>query len=206
MAARSTLPRAPGRQVTVAPRAARAASWGALHGGVNPHRAAGFENLRVHRRLEQAVDDHAKGLAWRFHQPDVQPGVVLEHGAYARQNGAGPGAPGMAVGPRFGRGDPLALAVFQGGGAVQRGGDLHAHPGGLADHAAEEADVEFFGLRGAGAHVDRDAGRAQALKALAGNFGIGVRHGGDDFADARGNQGVAAGPVRPWWEQGSSVT
>ncbi len=124
----------------------------------------------------------------------VQPWIVVEHGADAGQHGAGAPAPGVAVGARLGAGDPLAGAVEQCGATVQRRRDLHPHPGALALHAREEADVDV--ARGVGdvgvGHLDLDAGRAQARDAFARYLREGVAHRDDDTAKTGFDEGVAA--------------
>jgi hypothetical protein len=139
-----------------------------------------------------AVDHHQMRLARCLDQPHVQLRVVLEHRADAGQHRAGPGAPGVAVGARGLRGDPLAHAVVKAGLAVERSGNLHAYPGALADHAAEEADVELARGGGAGANLDLHARGPQALEALAGDQRVRVGQRGDDAAHARRDQRIAA--------------
>jgi len=131
-------------------------------------------------------------LARRGYAAHVQARVVLQHRAYAREHGAGAGAPGMAVGARFGRRDPLALAIGQRRRAVERGRGFHAHPGRAAHHAAEEADVEFARFGGARSDLNLDTSSAQAFKALTRHQRIGVGDRRHDATDARGDQRVAA--------------
>lgn len=164
------------------------------HGAVNPDWRAGFEEGSARRRLQLAVHDDALRLARRVDQAHIEPGIVGQHGAYAGQHGAGACPPGVAVGAGFGAGDPLADAVGQRGGAVQRGGDFQPHPGRFAHHAAEKADVQLTRFLRAGAGFDFDARSAQPRKALARHQRIRVGDGRDDFFDARRDQRVAARP------------
>ena len=64
---------------------------------------------------------------------------------------------------------------------------------------------QFLGLGGEDAADDLDAGRAEAFGA-ADRVGVRVGDGVDDALDARGDEGLAGGPVRPVWLQGSRVT
>ena len=125
-------------------------------------------------------------------QAHVQARIVLEHGSDAGQHRAGAGPPGVAVGAGGFRGDPLAHAVLETGLAVERRGDFHPYPRGLADHAAQEADVEFPGLLRTRPDFDLDARGAQPLEALPGDQRVGVGEGRDDAAHARRDQRVAA--------------
>jgi hypothetical protein len=89
------------------------------------------------------------------------------------------------------RRDPLAHAVVEAGLAVERGGHLHPDPGRLADHAAEEADVEFARFLSARPDLDIDARGAQPLEALAGDQRIGVGDRCHDPANAGCDQRIA---------------
>ena len=195
MAARSTLPPGPGMRMTVAPRASSAA-WrcGVGHGGVD-RKGAGragrcWRPGASRRRLSTTTASGwravcARRTSSRGLSSSTVPMPVRTAPARARQ--AWPSARAC-----FG-GDPLAGAVVQGGLAVQGSRDLHAQPGRLAHHPAEEAEVEFARFGGAGADLDLDAGGAQPREALAGHQRVGVWQGGHDLADAGAGQGVAAG-------------
>jgi len=97
----------------------------------------------------------------------------------------------------LGAGDPLADAVVQRRGAVERGRNLHAHPGQAAHHAADETDVEFpcsDGVRVVGGQqFHGDARCAQAFQPLASYQWIRVAQGHDHAAHTCGHQCVAAG-------------
>jgi hypothetical protein len=91
-------------------------------------------------------------------------------------------------------GDPLARAVVERRAAVQRRGDLHAHPGPAALHAREKADVQL--ARGvapvAADHVDVDSSGAKASEAGTGHARVRVLDGRHHARDARRDQRVAA--------------
>jgi hypothetical protein len=114
----------------------------------------------------------------------------------------------MAVGAGRLRGDPLAGAVIQRGLAVEGGGDLHPHPRGLADHAAEKPEIEFARLRGPRGRVSTSTpGGAQALEALAGHQRVGIGDGErTTLAMPAGGEGVTAGAGAALVRAGSSVT
>ena len=130
----------------------------------------------------------------------------MQHGANAGQHGAGAGPPGMAVGAGRFAGDPLALAVGQGGHTVYRGSCFEAHPGRAAQHAAEKPDVQFPCGRSPVAqsrvvafagNLHRHTGRVQARKALPRHQRVRVGQGGDHAADACVYQGIATRPGAP---------
>ena len=122
--------------------------------GVNPDLAGQiacaqrFKQAGIQWGFQPAVHDDQMGLARHIMATHIQARVVFQHGAYACQHGAGTGAPGVAVAAGRLTGDPLALPVLQGGLAIQRSSDFHAHPGAATFHAAEKTDVEFSGLNG----------------------------------------------------------
>ena len=91
-------------------------------GGIDEHGALGRKQWRVRWGLQIAVHHHKRGLARRVQATHIKPGLVLQHGANAGEQRAGARAPGMAVGAGGLAGNPLALAIGQGGDAVQRGG------------------------------------------------------------------------------------
>ena len=99
----------------------------------------------------------------------------------------------MAVGACRFASDPLACAARQGGDAVQRGRHLQAHPGRAAHHAGDKAQVDLACLIGEQSDIDRDAGFAQALQALACHPGVGIDHRGDHAGHTLGHQQVGAG-------------
>jgi hypothetical protein len=74
------------------------------------------------------------------------------------------------------RGDPLAGAVVQRRAAVQRRCHLETQPGPPAQHAREEADVQFARGLGQQAGLHRDAGAVQGLDAGAGHLRERVAH------------------------------
>ena len=123
--------------------------------------------------------------------------------------GARAAAPGVAVGARVGAGDPLAGAVGQRGAAVQRRGDLHAHPRAPAFHAREEPDVE---LARAPRHGVRPAWPmampAAAMRAVPWPLTSGL--GSPTAISTRPTPAATSasqhGGVLAGWAQGSSVT
>ena len=137
-----------------------------LHRGVDIEGATSYENMSVQRGLQTAVNHYKVRLTRRFDQTNIEPRIVLKHRAYTRQDRTRARPPGVTIGARGFRGDPLALAILKRCPAIERSRNFHAHPGCLADHAAEKADVEFTGFGCAGADFDFDAGSAQALKTL----------------------------------------
>lgn len=137
------------------------------------------------------------GLARRGYIANIQPGVVFQHGANAGQHRASPRPPGMPIGPRGRRGDPLAFTVGQGGGSIQRGGHLHPHPRCFAHHAAEEADVELEGFLRSVAHRDLNTCGFQTGKALSRYEWIRVGERSNHFCDSSCNQSVAAWACAP---------
>ena len=73
-------------------------------------------------------------------------------------------------------------------------------------HEVDEGLVQLLRLSAVGStDLDLDAGLPQLLEAVPGHQRIGIVHGRDDARDARLDQGVGAGRVRPWCEQGSRV-
>ena len=186
--------------------AARGEGVGArLRGGVFLQRCAvghgagarGLQQGGVGRGAQLAIDHHHLRLARGGHFAHVQAGVVGQHGAHAREDGAGAGAPGMAVGAGGGRGDPLAGAVGQGGEAVERGGHFQSHPGGAARHAADKTFVQRQCLGLAQSHIHLHTSGAQPGKALATHQRVGVAHAGYHARNACGQQSVAAGAGAP---------
>jgi hypothetical protein len=71
---------------------------------------------------------------------------------------------------------------------------------------AGEAFVEAAGFGLAGAERDFECPRRAALKAVAGDGGVGVDGGGDDAARPEAMSASVQGGVRPVWLQGSRVT
>ena len=151
-------------------------------GGVHQHLAWRLHDAGTGGQLQPRIDDHAQRLTGGVHQAHVQPGIVCQHGADARQQRTGAFAPGVAIGAGCRAGDPLAHAVVQGRGTVQRGCHLHPHPGQAALHAAEKTDVQLprgLGQRvGGGQHVHHHSGGPQPGHALAVDqrVGVGLRH------------------------------
>ena len=158
--------------------------------------AQGVEQFGVQGQLQAAVHHDQVRLAWHVKTTHIELRVVFEHGADAGEHGAGAGAPGVAIGTRLGAGDPLALTIGQRGLAVNRGGDLHAHPGQTTLHAAEKTDVELARFDGqwivCGQQLDLHTGGLKPCQALACDLGVGVAHGRDHLADACGGQRIAA--------------
>ena len=72
----------------------------------------------------------------------------------------------------------LAYAIFQRRCAIQRCRNFHAHPGGLADHAAEKSDVEFPRCQSHGIvrveHAHFDSRLLHSRDTLSRHQGIGV--------------------------------
>ena len=156
----------------------RGLARGVGSGCVNQHLAAGPKQRCIRRGLQVAVHHHQRGLARCVDAAHIQARPVLQHGANAGQHRAGAGAPGVAVGAGRFAGDPLALAIGQGGHTVYRGSCFEAHPGRTAQHAAEKPDVQFPRGRRPCAHIRvvavagnfyRHTGRAQTHKALPGH-------------------------------------
>jgi len=110
--------------------------------------APGVQQAGVQRQFEPAVDHHQMRLSGRVQPAHVELWIVFEHGANAGQHRAGACAPGVPIQSRLGASDPLALPVLQRGLPVDRRGDLHAHPGQAALHAAEKTDVESASQQG----------------------------------------------------------
>ena len=160
------------------------------------------------RALQPRVDDHTKRLPLGGHQPHVQPRVVLQHRAGTGEQRTGTAAPGMTIAASGLAGDPLAFAAGQRRLAVQRRRDLHSHPGPAPGHAREEADVEFSrvtAMAPAAVSTAMPAARNPAMPAPAtSGFGsIVATTTRDSLASIKASQ---QGGVRPWCEQGSSVT
>jgi hypothetical protein len=104
-------------------------------------------------------------------------------------------------------GDPLAGAVLASAVWPSSEAAIFMRTQGVAaHHAAEEADVQFARLGGAGADFHLDARCAQAGEALAGHQRIGIGSEATTRAMPAATSASQQGPVRPWWEQGSSVT
>ena len=99
----------------------------------------------------------------------------------------------MAVGAGLGRCDPLTLPVAQGTGAIERGRQLHAHPGAGAQHAAEKAQIELARRLRAGADLHLHPRGPEPSQALAGHARVGVDQAGHDARHAGLDQGLAAG-------------
>ena len=165
----------------------RGLARGMRRGCVNQHRAAGCEQRRIRRGLQVAVHHHQRGLARRVDAAHIQAWPVLQHGANAGQHGTGACPPGVAVGAGRFAGNPLALAIGQGGHTVYRGSCFEAHPGRAAQHAADKPDVEFPRGRCPIAHIrvvavarnlHRHTGSAEARKALPRHQRVRVGQGG----------------------------
>ena len=159
--------------------------------------AEGFEQSGIQGDVESTVHHHQMRLARHLKAPHIELGVVFQHGANARQDGAGPGTPSMAVGACVGRCDPLALAILEGTLPVQRGGHFHAGP--RAAHASmrlHKSDVQLARLNRDG--VDRGPGfrcctpaAAKRCRPCPATCGLGVGQGGHHPADACCGQRVA---------------
>ena len=102
--------------------------------------------MSIRRSLQLTVYHHHMRLARGGHFADIQARVVVQHRANAGQHRTGARPPRVAIGAGSRRGDPLAGAVQQCRGAVQRCRRLEANPGCATDHAAEEADIELARL------------------------------------------------------------
>ena len=143
------------------------------------------------------VYHHHMRLARGGHFADIQARVVVQHRANAGQHRTGARPPRVAIGAGSRRGDPLAGAVQQCRGAVQRCRRLEANPGCATDHATEESDIELARLGRTRADFYFDARSAQPRKALAGNQRIGVCNRRHHLGNARRRQRIAARPRAP---------
>ena len=85
--------------------------------------------MSIRRSLQLTVYHHHMRLARGGHFADIQARVVVQHRANAGQHRTGARPPRVAIGARSRRGDPLAGAVQQCRGAVQRCRRLEANPG-----------------------------------------------------------------------------
>ncbi len=152
---------------------------------------------RVRRQLAVAVDDDLQRLSRGVDRAHRELRVVVLDGADTGQDRAGPRPPAMAVGARFLAGDPLAGAVLQRRAAVEAGRDLHPHPRTSVLDVHQPAEIELACLILEQADVDVDACRPQALSPVRCRR-IRIGHRRDDARDARSEQGIGAGRVRPW--------
>ena len=75
-------------------------------------------------------------------EAQIKARIVFKDGANASEDGACPRAPSMAISPRLGTRDPLALAILQGSLTVQACGNLHSHPRFLTRHATQKAWIQ----------------------------------------------------------------
>ena len=166
---------------------------GRIVDGTSDQHRPSVQDARFQRYLQPAVHHHAQGLARRVHLAHREPGIVVAHRADAGEDGAGAGAPPMAVAPGLGAGDPLAAAVIERRLTVQAGGQLEAQPGPAAGHARDEADVELARLGRQGTDGSGDAGGTQPGQPLARHLRIGVFHGGHHPRHAGLDEGVGAG-------------
>ena len=78
--------------------------------------------------------------------------------------------------------------------AVERHGHLHQDEGALVLDPSREAFVDAAGFSLADAECDVNAGGAQAVRAVAGDGGVGVDGGRDHAFEAGGDEGLGAGP------------
>src|SRR5450830_6775 len=106
--------------------------------------------MRIEWRFKAAVHNDKMGLARCVQQAHIHVWVISQHGANACENRTGTSTPSMTICTSSSRCDPLAGAVIQCRFSINRGCNLHAHPRGFPDHAAEETDVEFSRLNGLG--------------------------------------------------------
>ena len=83
----------------------------------------------------------------------------------------------MAVAPRLRARDPLRAPIGERRAAIERGGDLHAHPGAAARHARYEADVQLAGFFFEQPVLELDSRGGERLTAASGlRIGIAHRH------------------------------
>ena len=144
--------------------------------------------------LQTGIHQHAHRLAFRRHVAHRQRGIVGQHGATAREDGAGPGPPGMAVGARCLARDPLAFAIRQGDETIQRGGRLQAYPGPAPLHPRDEPLVQRPGLFFQQPAANIDAGGTQPPQPLPVDQRVGIFHGRHHARHASLDQTVSAGP------------
>ena len=129
-AARSSRPSRGGTSTISAPRACSAARRrGVGRGGEQDHRRRRVEQARRRAACPAARRPRSAAAGARSAtRRTSSDGIVGQHGADAREHRARAPAERVAVRARVGAGDPLAGAVGQRGAAVERRGDLHAHP------------------------------------------------------------------------------
>ena len=144
--------------------------------------------------LKPGIHQHAHRLALCRHVAHRQRGIVGQHGTAAREDGAGPGPPGMAVGARRLPRDPLAFAIRQGDETIQRGGRLQAHPGSAPLHPRDEPLIQRPGLFLQKPTANIDAGGPQSPQPLPVDQRVGVFHGRHHARHAGLDQAVGTGP------------
>ena len=144
--------------------------------------------------LQPGIHQHADRLALCCHMAHRQCGVVGQHGAAAREDGAGPRPPGMAVGARCLPRDPLAFAIRQGNETIQRGGRLQAYPRPAPLHPRDEPLIQRPGLFFQQPAANIDAGCPQPAQPLPVDQRVGVFHGRHHARHPGLDQTVGTGP------------
>ena len=125
----------------------------------------------------------------------VSTAIVGQHGADAGENRVGIVADLLHVRAGAFAGDPAGVVLGRGDLAVQRQRGFQRHQREAGAHGMDEGFVQLRGL--ARAYSDATstvtAGVVQAAESLAGNWRIGIFHGGDHARHARLHQRVGAG-------------
>ena len=155
------------------------------------------KDARRRRRPEPGVEHDAKRLAYRTREPDIEPGIVREHGAAAGHDGRRAGTQALHILARSLAGDPAAFSTRQCRAAVEARGELDDDPWPAASHARDEARIELARLALEQPAVHGDSGRGEPRDAAAVDARIGVAHRIDDARDTRRDERIGAGRRAP---------
>ncbi len=154
----------------------------------------GSEDVSMQRCTQVGVNNNPVRVAAFFpRQPGGEPGIVLQQGADADQDGVRFIAQPVNVAAGLFTGYPVRVAGMGGDPAVHAGGNLQS------DKRSAGGDVFDVGFIQAAAFVFQDAGNGfnaggpQAGYAAACHLRVGVFHADDHPIDAGGNDGFGAG-------------
>ncbi|MNV10770.1 hypothetical protein D3C71_1013100 [compost metagenome] len=163
-----------------------------------------LEERRIQRHPQAAVDQHTQrrtahgqcrllGIQSQFVGAHSQPGVVRQYRIGTGQYHTGLSAQTLNRRTCCRAGDPLALAAFHRGAAVQAHGQLDSHERQTVFHAFQKTLIELARLAFQHAAFGDDAGLFQALQSATGDFRIRVLHRRDHPRHTGIDQRIGAG-------------